>query len=67
MRWAYRLAPVPSTRQIRRTVPTSPLRAVCLHGHFYQPPREDPWLGVVEPQASAAPDHDWNVRVSGEC
>jgi alpha-amylase/alpha-mannosidase (GH57 family) len=40
---------------------------VCLHGHFYQPPREDPWLGVVEPQASAAPDHDWNARVTREC
>lgn len=48
-------------------MPTSPLRAVCLHGHFYQPPREDPWLGVVEPQRSAAPDHDWNVRVTREC
>lgn len=48
-------------------MPTSPLRAVCLHGHFYQPPREDPWLGVIEPQRSAAPDHDWNVRVTREC
>ncbi len=48
-------------------MPTSPFRAVCVHGHFYQPPREDPWLGVVEPQRSAAPDHDWNVRVTREC
>ncbi len=48
-------------------VPTSPLRAVCLHGHFYQPPREDPWLGAIEPQVSASPDRDWNARVTREC
>jgi len=42
-------------------------RAVCIHGHFYQPPRENPWLGEVEVQRSAAPFHDWNERVSAEC
>jgi alpha-amylase/alpha-mannosidase (GH57 family) len=43
------------------------VRALCLHGHFYQPPREDPWLDVVEPEASAAPERDWNTRVTAEC
>jgi alpha-amylase/alpha-mannosidase (GH57 family) len=43
------------------------LRAVCIHGHYYQPPREHPWLGVVEPEPSAAPDHDWNARIRREC
>ncbi len=40
---------------------------VCIHGHFYQPPRENPWLEVVEVQDSAAPFHDWNARVTAEC
>ena len=40
---------------------------VCIHGHFYQPPRESPWLEVVEEQPSAAPMHDWNERVNAEC
>jgi alpha-amylase/alpha-mannosidase (GH57 family) len=42
-------------------------RAVCIHGHFYQPPRENPWSGGVEVQRSAAPYHDWNERVTAEC
>ena len=40
---------------------------VCVHGHFYQPPRENPWLEAIEPQDSAAPYHDWNARISAEC
>ena len=40
---------------------------VCIHGHFYQPPRENPWLETVETQDSAAPYHDWNERVCAEC
>lgn len=40
---------------------------VCIHGHFYQPPRENPWLDDVEREASAAPHHDWNHRISLEC
>jgi alpha-amylase/alpha-mannosidase (GH57 family) len=40
---------------------------VCVHGHFYQPPRENPWLESVELQDSAAPYHDWNERVAAEC
>lgn len=40
---------------------------ICIHGHFYQPPRENPWLDKIEVQKSAAPFHDWNERISAEC
>ena len=49
-----------------RPPPTSG-RYVAIHGHFYQPPRENPWLDAVEVQDSAAPYHDWNERVTAEC
>lgn len=39
----------------------------CIHGHFYQPPRENAWLEVLETQDSAAPFHDWNERINFEC
>ncbi len=45
----------------------APNRFVCVHGHFYQPPRENPWLETVEVQESAAPYHDWNERITSEC
>jgi alpha-amylase/alpha-mannosidase (GH57 family) len=46
---------------------SDPQRFVCVHGHFYQPPRENAWLEAIEVQDSAAPFHDWNVRINHEC
>src|SRR3989454_7295963 len=43
------------------------VRSVVIHGHFYQPPRADPWLGQVAAEPSAAPFHDWNERIEQEC
>ena len=40
---------------------------LCFHGHFYQPPREDPWLEVIPSQRNASPYHDWNERICSEC
>jgi len=47
--------------------PPQPQRYICVHGHFYQPPRENPWLETVELQDSASPYHDWNERITSEC
>jgi alpha-amylase/alpha-mannosidase (GH57 family) len=46
---------------------TAAERYICIHGHFYQPPRENPWLETVETEDSAAPYHDWNERITAEC
>ncbi len=45
----------------------TPDKWICIHGHFYQPPRENPWLETVEPQPSAHPYRDWNERITAEC
>jgi len=42
------------------------VRSIVIHGHFYQPPREDPWLNQVAAEPSAAPYHDWNERIERE-
>jgi hypothetical protein len=41
--------------------------ALCIHGHFYQPPREDPITGIIPPEAGASPYHNWNERIQAEC
>ncbi|MEM6349576.1 MAG: DUF3536 domain-containing protein [Cyanobacteria bacterium P01_D01_bin.14] len=59
-----------SVAQVRLAAPTQPVSAgvhVCVHGHFYQPPRENPYLEAVERQPGAAPFHDWNERILHEC
>lgn len=58
--------PWPSEDPDRMTTGTG-RRSVVIHGHFYQPPREDPWIDLVEREISAAPFHDWNQRVDHEC
>jgi hypothetical protein len=53
------------TQSLNPSIPQS-LNAVVIHGHFYQPPRENPWLEEVEAEPTAAPFHDWNERIEHE-
>ncbi|MEY3304810.1 MAG: hypothetical protein RLZZ139_3183, partial [Cyanobacteriota bacterium] len=48
-------------------IPTDSGIYITIHGHFYQPPRENPYLNAIERQESAAPFHDWNARIHHEC
>lgn len=60
-----------SSREQSAPVPTQPIQStgvhICVHGHFYQPPRENPYLDSIERQPSAEPFHDWNERIHHEC
>ncbi|MEO1591948.1 MAG: DUF3536 domain-containing protein [Cyanobacteria bacterium J06632_22] len=58
---------VADVRHVLATQSVSTGVHVCVHGHFYQPPRENPYLEAVERQPSAAPFHDWNERILHEC
>jgi alpha-amylase/alpha-mannosidase (GH57 family) len=58
---------MPSARKPDAANSSNAQRYICVHGHFYQPPRENPWLETVEVQESAAPYHDWNERITAEC
>ena len=62
--------PLPSptvTAATESTVAAATGVCVTVHGHFYQPPRENPYLDAIERQASASPAHDWNERIDNEC
>ncbi|HEV2620339.1 MAG TPA: DUF3536 domain-containing protein, partial [Acidobacteriaceae bacterium] len=60
-------AKIAKTHDISAAGSAAAYRYICVHGHFYQPPRENPWLETVEVQDSAAPWHDWNDRITAEC
>ncbi len=62
-----RLPAVPAIAPAQDPLQTAQGVYVVVHGHFYQPPRENPYLDAIERQPSAHPDHDWNERIHHEC
>ena len=65
--WAYNVRSGGGLTFRVRYLYRMPTKYVCIHGHFYQPPRENAWLETIEIQDSAAPYHDWNERINEEC
>ncbi len=63
------IAPNPATQSAIASASSAPNPGVyiTMHGHFYQPPRENPYLNAIETQEGAAPFHDWNQRIHSEC
>ncbi|MDX1977952.1 MAG: DUF3536 domain-containing protein [Pseudanabaenaceae cyanobacterium bins.68] len=61
------LEPLTTSNGRAEQVPTDQTIYITVHGHFYQPPRENPYLNAIERQESAAPFHDWNQRICHEC
>ncbi len=56
--------PIPTQQEARNTMGDG--KKICIHGHFYQPPREDPWMDTIFPEGSAAPAKHWNERICAE-
>jgi alpha-amylase/alpha-mannosidase (GH57 family) len=48
-------------------VKPGPRGFVVIHGHFYQPPRENPWIEEIEEEHGAQPFYNWNERIAAEC
>jgi len=56
-----------NAENLKQKIDPSFTRALCIHGHFYQPPRENPFSGVIPEEIGAAPYPNWNARIHAEC